>query len=64
VQVLANFQAAKGDWRAAAAAHLAYARRMQDEGYPSSAVSARLGQPPPHPPSSVVPPPYPAIKQI
>jgi len=43
VQVLANFQAAKGEWREAAAAHLAYARRMQEEGYPSSAISTRLG---------------------
>ena len=42
LQVLADFCAARGDWRSAAAAQLAFARRLQEEGLPSAALSKQI----------------------
>lgn len=43
LQILADFHAAKGNWRGVAAAHLSFARRMQEEHYACSLLCNQLG---------------------
>lgn len=45
LQVLADFQAAKGDWRGSAEAHLSFARRLQEEGQSCKQLAEQLGGP-------------------